>query len=799
MGVESNHEIELNSVRYKVQGRITEKRIPRFPGRVTAGDSSFANETLLSTWNMNDFRGGIGVEEMDESKDLQTCWWSTCEIRFPRALTLPALATAATTTTLGAQPSWGDLTTEVTLNNSTTSFTISGGSFDNDWRGKDIYFGIWMEDTGDAGASLTCTIADDDSNSSTSAAVTGAYTFREVSITIGGAATSITASVTEANSVNGTHKWGAIALAATGSVIKFAVYNQELHAAIGSAVLKLNVGETGFDVVVSAPAVITDIIPSGDNLYIYSGDTVNTDYIVSWTGSVFAFSSIEEFTHGVHATARLWGIQTDGTTKSSADPELNGTATWASEGKYPKTTGGAIQRVGTYRDVSGVISVYIASETGLWIYDESANIWLETEVSLPDGTNTGKGFTKWDIAAVISAGLQVKKYTAAATATSAEIGLVRRDGLPQEYDGEIVYLINGDEELFALVDASQASGTNKSGVYGLGEFGWRCLWASTSNDQTMQAGIVASDANRRLWFSNNNTIYYIPLYMATKKPKMVSGYTYATSGVLITGRFDAGNAVFDKTAKRIQVYGEDLSCKVTISDYTALSGAVLTVNTGAATTLTENVDWTAATSNNAPATSTVAGVTGTANAAVVTVTVAAGTGLEGLSSDDTTNMSVNHEVIVVEYRINRANITVDSGWTTLGTCTADGVTEFTFGTNAKGTVFKDIQFRYELYRGDTNTNSPILVNGTLGYLKQITPKYSWAVHVEIDGGYYNKSERELYDALKTAHELTTLMDFTYRDGQNTNENHIVLVDDFMAITATEKDYKGVYFLRLVEP
>lgn len=85
---------------------------------------------------------------------------------------------------------------------------------------------------------------------------------------------------------------------------------------------------------------------------------------------------------------------------------------------------------------------------------------------------------------------------------------------------------------------------------------------------------------------------------------------------------------------------------VTISDYTGLSGDTLQVNGTniTNTTLTEGVDWTAATSNNATASSLataidgISGVSASANAAVITVTADANADITTFTESDAANM-----------------------------------------------------------------------------------------------------------------------------------------------------------------
>lgn len=92
----SPNEISLNSVRYPIRGQVSPSLISTMPGKVTFGDYSLADEQIASSFIMSDQRGGILVEEMDESIHLDRAWWSTCNLGFKGHIVLPRLATELT-------------------------------------------------------------------------------------------------------------------------------------------------------------------------------------------------------------------------------------------------------------------------------------------------------------------------------------------------------------------------------------------------------------------------------------------------------------------------------------------------------------------------------------------------------------------------------------------------------------------------------------------------------------------------------------------------------------------------------
>jgi len=97
----SPNEISLNSVRYPIRGAVSPSLISTLPGKVTFGDYSLADEQIASSWIISDQRGGVLVEEMDESIHLDRAWWSTCNLGFKGHIVLPRLATELTPAAAG--------------------------------------------------------------------------------------------------------------------------------------------------------------------------------------------------------------------------------------------------------------------------------------------------------------------------------------------------------------------------------------------------------------------------------------------------------------------------------------------------------------------------------------------------------------------------------------------------------------------------------------------------------------------------------------------------------------------------
>ena len=96
MTVTKRDEVEINGYKYQIRGGVTGAWLDPFPTQMTIGDADYANRVDLSSWIINDLRGGIGVEEMNEKEDWNKCWWTDCIIQYRNHILPPRLATSVT-------------------------------------------------------------------------------------------------------------------------------------------------------------------------------------------------------------------------------------------------------------------------------------------------------------------------------------------------------------------------------------------------------------------------------------------------------------------------------------------------------------------------------------------------------------------------------------------------------------------------------------------------------------------------------------------------------------------------------
>jgi hypothetical protein len=732
------NEVLLNSIRYPITGKVQPTLVSQQPQRMVTGTFGKANNPLVDTLILDDFRAGILVEH--DLGEPRQAWWSTADIRFPNSMVLPPLATAVSMAHTGG--SW------------TTPTSGSGTSWVNPTYAYDENTGTGA--TYDIGVSSW-------SGYMTFVAPSASMVNHQCRVWAGRGTTDITtmqvdyyipATATWVNCYNTTPTYGSyvtipfgvtqvisqvrvrfynasgasdrvvtiyefdfcdddITISTLGKPVNF---NSKLYWSAGTYLFKLNATGNGFTPIYIFPAAITDLVPSvTSNLYIFLGAAaaywwMNTAEAVATTDQLYSVI-------GTHWDAKLYAFNT-----ATGQLYYEATPATASPGYTSDAlldlNASTAQRIITYRDAYyGNPVIYLSSKAGLWVHDATDHIWLESELVLPEGATTGKGLVVWQSDLYLSSGLSVAKYRAGSQAAiDTKVGLDQFDGVPSEYRGEIVNLIKGFGEMYALVDSSQSTGVGTSWVAAYDGYGWRPIWIDSATDQALQDGVVSSDYAYRLWWGANNVPTYINLARDAQNPKKNSAYTYATAGAFITpwytGQWEGG-------------VSRALALKVECADMTAT------------------------------------------------------------------------ETITVQYRIDHATTALDATWTTLGTAiVANGQTTFKFpnATSPAGTVFRAIQFRLDFARGATTTASPVLRYMVFEFQKVIPTAWGWSFQIDCTKVYDGKSPAQLLDAVLTAAATTTLVPFVYDD-----ETNYVEVVNVSGDRQTGETREGIYNVQVRAP
>ena len=833
---QKENEITLNSIPYKIDGQVRPRLASVLPGKVVIGDYTKDSEVIASSWVTNDLRGGMLIEELDEAVDQQRCWWTTSDVRFKNGIVLPPLATAATLPTLptisnGNLDNWssgtncddwtetltgaGAITQESTIVHDSTYAakliaTAAGtAEFSQALAGAGLFVAtLWVRSTVAGSATVTVTLSGGDS-----ATTIDDFTYRQYYL-VGTGTETLSTKVTY-NAGAGTAYVADVSVVSIGD-FTYADFNSNLYIGSGNYLLKVDDTTGAITVHKAFKNVITALEVNDDGeLYIFFGNSVapskmDTSDVVTGSG----------WTSGYYAklmSGELYNIDTD-------DGEFRADNT--SKATLNPITYGAVKGLDVYRDADQATTLYARLNTGLLAYDATSDLWLQTEMTLPKGTNTGAGGIVWRDAYYISAGLDVLKYVVAGTSTIQNVGLNKDGGVPSEYDGEIVSLIEGYNSFYALVDSSQGGGAGTSFVAEYTGSAWQTIWTDPDGaGNAMSDGIESSVYERRLWFACNNKLYYILRQSSLLNPKKLTTQAYATDSVLYTGWFDA-STFWKKKAIRLRVQAQDVTpssnrwpsslsgvdVNVIIADWTALSGAVLTiVINGVTTTLTEGVHWTAATGNSQTALSIATYLINNTPTGMGTIGSGVSGGRDGLhfgssagyaidsvTTSDSTNMPVEHETIVVSYRIDHEETDLDTGWTILTTVNMDTANEYDFGSSA-GVSFSAVQFKYEFHRGSNTTFSPRLIWSSLVYTHTLPVAWGWQVTVDLTAPYRGRSVEQMWADLVSVAGSEVLVPFTFINDAGGPETNYVDIRAVSGTTATGYRKEGKYSLTLLAP
>lgn len=823
----SDSEISLNSVRYKLIGKVAQALVSVLPGKITIGEYSLADEQVASTWVINDQRGGLLIEEMDEAIHGDRFLWSTCDTRYRGHMTLNPLATQITLPThtaagwnqainwYDAGSEWSDEANAID-GSTTTKATVAQKSGISSYLEVHIpplscskirYY--WSETTGNAVDNLEIDVYYDDAwnavvtddsqgeDALAEAALGGTYTvtkarirmdngnteacffhvieFYGESATIGGTIGKFVNFDADTYFIKGNTLMKLVK--ATGAtIVSLFAFSEDivdmfvgLHVATGVSYLLIGLGddidywyishgtssatlaedldnsEAGIDTSDGGQFVVQDVITidsedmrvdaiAGATLTVTRGYWESTAATHTSGAAIItsriAQSNQDDFTLGISWDEKCQKVDATGQLDSSVDP-ASATPTWTDKGKL-RLEDSSINSLAIYRDADADPQVYAGTKGGLWIHDFTNAKWIETELSLPNHSNGGKGLVNWRDALFNSSGLHVDKYIAAGTATIESVGLDEGDGLPAEFNGEILFFADGHRAFHALVDANEVTGTGYSGVYDYDGKGWRCIWIGATADDTMHAGIETTVHTYGLLFDHNDLIYRIPLQGGIQSPLKIATHTYNISGMHITPWFDAG-WIGPKLALSLKMMCAGMSATEKITAYYRTDHSTTTIPVAA---------WT--------------------------------------------------------------------GWAKLTSATyADGVTaageaEFEFGTLGIGVTFKAIQFAFDFERTNVTPatdklKTPDLQYVKLKYLKQLDKQWGWNVTIDCRNEYDGNTPSQLIAAIETLATPGTLKEFTFRDDSGGDETHYVTLKTAAGAQKTGENWAGVYQLELVAP
>ena len=398
------------------------------------------------------------------------------------------------------------------------------------------------------------------------------------------------------------------------------------------------------------------------------------------------------------------------------------------------------------KDADGETTLYLATPSGLFVYDLANDKWYPTGLQTPDAPGTvgstiaASGLTwREDIYFATKSGI-FKYSVSGGAATITPIGPDRDNGLPLAKGKMVVAMVASFNDLIVSIRTTSKT----SVILAWDGRGWRVLYEGgaalgeilspllVSGTTLAFSGGVQISGDYRLFFANNTTspfnISYLELPYELVNPLQIATYKFAAAATHDWPWFTAGQDDVTKVAVRVKV--------------------------------------------------------------------------------QTTNPTTG-ETVKVYYAIDRSStfqIMTNSTYTN-GTITAAGLHTFDFpsvdawvSTTARtGTAFRSIQFRVVFARGGTTTNTPDVLSLTLEYYKKLDPKYQFVVTLDLNNAHGANTPKQARAALLTAQETGPLVEFTYRDpATNSDATFYVQVQPLEGTEQTGVDERGMSTLRLVE-
>ena len=372
--VTKESEIYLGGTRFPIVGKVREETASLLPGKVVFGEYSIADDQIASTLAITDQRGGILVEEMDESIHLDRCWWADLELGYKGHKTLPPLGTSVTipswlTPTSTTANSWTDAGNAIDNNTGTyAQETASANSWTSylQFNITSTYVGgvrYWIDSADEADANLID--IDLYYNSQWNDFYQDVPSFDAWAYATGSGQSGVTAiririyNDDDASSryqrIHEVDAFAEVSAAAVGSHKASIEFNSLTLFAFDDTICKLNSAGTGIDLVKVLDANITAVSKgTGGNLYWMIGDGAN--YYWMNTSETFT-QAATAYTKCIYWDGKLCAFDSAGAMASSTDP--NGApATWDAtvddNGSLADILDdNDLQGLRTYRDASG--------------------------------------------------------------------------------------------------------------------------------------------------------------------------------------------------------------------------------------------------------------------------------------------------------------------------------------------------------------------------------------------------------------------------------------------------------------
>jgi len=536
------NEIFLNNVYYPLVAPVQSALASVYPGKVVIGDTSKDSQTRTSIIAWSDWRGGIGVDRMEGSGDVNRAWWSDCQLRYKNHLVLGNLANKTDTIGHGLA----------------TSGAGTGIAAINEFDDK--IYAVW---NGSDGENPKIYVYNNTNDYWWDGRTEDNYISQSGSDSFG-----VPDQVTD--SLNFTKNDGT-------NYLVLAHYDSN-----GSGYSYATV--PSYD---------------GSNNAAWTNDTYDTKYLTQWDNRLWGISHAGQlwYAHspGTEIADAILPLPAGYCTglfiarDAAGEPiiyvasKLGLWAHDAANARFVKTEvefpfhphgGKGTQR---WRD-----SIYFPSGLGLYRYINGANaaVLTVTGPDRDDGMPSGNRGTIMLTEGTHNELLVGVDATTAPTITSS-------DSIPYQWRGA-----GPSGHGSPVINKS----TGSSSILGYDELGWEVKWVADTEGRRIDAMHVSnaySDVNEnyRLWFGFDDYVYYMKLPVDIINPSKVTEFEYETSGTHETPWFNAGQSEINKLALKLKVEIQDSSSSETVqveyaTNYTESYTSLGTITSDGITTYT---------------------------------------------------------------------------------------------------------------------------------------------------------------------------------------------------------------------
>ena len=516
--VETTNEISLGGVYYPIVRPVQSVLASIYPSKVVIGDTSKDSQTRTSVIAWSDWRGGIGIDRMEEGRDVNRAWWSDCQLRYKNHLILGnlanqtesiahGLAKAGAGTGIAAINEFGDKIYAVWngTNGESPKLYVYNNTSDYWWDGRteDQAIGVHASDSF-------------------------------------GVPDQVTDSLNFVKNDNTNY-------------LVLAHYDSN---------------GTGY-------SYATGPSYDGSNNAAWTNDTADTKYLAQWDDRLWGISHSGQlwyaFTPGTETDDAQLPLPAGYVTglfvarDAGGEPILYAATKkglWAHDAanaRFVKTevefpfhphAGKGAER---WRD-----SIYFPSGLGLYRYVNGANAAVLT-VTGPDRDD---GLPESNRGTIMFTAGTHNELLVGVDATTAP-NITSADSVPYQWQTGAGSGIGGHGSM--VIDA----GTGYSSILGYNELGWEAKWVADTAGRRIDAMHVSnaySDVNEnyRVWFGFNDNVYYMKLPVDIINPSRVTEFEYAESGTHETPWFNAGQSEVDKLALKLKVETQDCSSTETV-------------------------------------------------------------------------------------------------------------------------------------------------------------------------------------------------------------------------------------------